>query len=185
VSDPNFNFNINTNPTGSPTLGSVTHSYRKRNFKAALSTSRGILAAAGFMAFIVGAIDYYQIKSQMKDIDAVYELLGPDMKAKVDGAIATAYGIIGAHIGLGVLFFACSLLLRLAPAPLCITCLVLYAGFHSGLAIFYPETIFAGWFFKAVFIGGLVYAIRATMSYQNDLRKAQAEQSRVGAAPLR
>jgi hypothetical protein len=179
VSNPDLNFNINTNPTGSPTLGSVTHKFRKRNFKAALVQARWILIIAGCWSLLVQAfMTYYLATSQLEREVRDALAAGADqslVEAARQEAMSPVKILVGVQVAIGVIFIAAGFALKLAPVPIAIGCLVIYAAFHLGLALIYPASIFMGLFGKAVFVAALFIAVRSTSLYRRDLRQAELE----------
>jgi len=188
VSNPDFNFNINTNPTGSPTLGSVTHKFRKRNFKAALVQARWILIIAGCWALVEAFLTHYLSTSRM-DREVQNALAAGFDRNVIEAArqqgMSLVKMLVGSQVAIGVIFIAAGFALKPAPVPIAIGCLVIYATFHLVLSLINPATIFMGLFGKAVFVMALVVAIRSTSLYRRDLRQAELEiASRGGTMPV-
>jgi hypothetical protein len=176
VSEPEIR--INTNPTGSPTLGSATHQFRKRNFKAAIAQARWILIIAGGWSLVDAYLSYHFATTELDREVRQLVVQGADPMLVNSGreeAMSRIKTLIAAQIAMGIVFLAGGCAIKLAPVPIAIGCLAVYAAFHTWLAILNPATILMGPFGKAIFIAALSYAVRATWLFRQDLRKAEAE----------
>lgn len=187
MSEPNFNFNINTNPTGSPTLGSVSHSYRKKNFQKAIKEARQLLILIGVL-IIVGNV--FMTWLQWSDVEKAFDEtirqeernLAPGMvidRTKLGEArdvfYAGVYIVLGLMVAVGVILIALGMTVHLAPMPIAVSALAIYLGYHAILAVMDPTTIAHGWLWKFLMIAGLFKVISSAKAYQNDLRKVEAE----------
>lgn len=157
---------------GLPRLGSLAQSARIKE----LNTARSILIVIGILTILVNGFQFSQARDQVhKALQVELTKQGiagfpPHVQQIEEVALRFTYLVLGAMVGMGVLFVVFGILVKTYPVPITITSLVLYVGAALAFAVMDPKTLAMGAVIKIFIVIALAKAIQSALVYQKEQR---------------